>query len=109
METIEQIYEEAVNALQSVSDTDKLNALSVSYMGRKGKVTQYLRNISKLPPDIRPEEGKKANRIKQLLNQQFEEAKDRLEKTKRVEDTDIDVSSVRRKLQLSSLHAEKNL
>ena len=102
--SIEQISEAAVRELEAASDIDTLNILSVKYLGRKGKITQYLRNISQLPPEIRPEAGKKANQVKQQLTRLFEDAKTRIENALTLKDTGIDVSLPGRPVSCGSLH-----
>ena len=67
--TIEQIKKEALKELEAASDSESIKALSVRYLGRKGAVTQYLRNISNLPKESRPEAGKKANQTKRTLDE----------------------------------------
>ena len=62
--TIESIYQEALDALSSVSAMEDLDALAVRYLGRKGRLTAFLRNIANLPPDQRAEAGKQANTFK---------------------------------------------
>ena len=62
--TITQIYEEAVQEIESATDADQVQALNTKYLGRKGAVTQFLRNISSLPAQERPSAGKAANEIK---------------------------------------------
>jgi len=103
-QTIERIKKEAINELEIASDVDTLNALSVKYLGRKGIVTQYLRNISELPPERRPEEGKKANQVKKQISQFVNAAKLRLEKDRSVFDDGLDVSLPGRPMIQGSLH-----
>jgi len=69
--SIEQIYNDALKSLESVSDKDEVESLSTRYLGRKGIVTRFLRNISHLPPENRPEAGKRANEIKKALEARF--------------------------------------
>ncbi len=71
---IEQIKSEAIEALKEVADIEQIKSLSVKYLGRKGLVTLFLRNISQLPPDQRPEAGKQANITKKELEKAFAEA-----------------------------------
>ena len=71
--TIDQICTEALREIATATSKDSLNAISVKYLGRKGIVTQFLRNISKLPPGERPKTGEKANEIKKILEKAFEE------------------------------------
>ena len=102
--SIEQINEAAIGELEAASDIDTLNAISVKYLGRKGIITQYLRNIAQLPPEIRPEAGKKANQVKQLLTRLFEASKTRIENDLTLKDAGIDVSLPGRPANFGSLH-----
>jgi phenylalanyl-tRNA synthetase alpha chain len=102
--TLEQISEAAAAELQTVSDLDALNTLSVKYLGRKGEVTQYLRNISTLPPEKRPGEGQKANQAKQALTSLFEVCRIRLQENLLKIEDGIDVSLPGRPTGCGSLH-----
>ena len=102
--TIEQIKKEALKELEAASDSESIKALSVRYLGRKGSVTQYLRNISNLPKEIRPEAGKKANQTKKILDELFKNALNRLETLSYETDNRIDVSLPGRVVRRGSLH-----
>ena len=65
--SIDSIYQEALDELKTVSDPGALEALNVRYLGRKGQLTAWLRNIANLPPEKRAEAGKKANLSKKNL------------------------------------------
>jgi phenylalanyl-tRNA synthetase alpha chain len=69
--TIERIYADAMDALAKATDADAVNELSTQYLGRKGRITHFLRNISSLPADQRPQAGKRANEIKRSLEGEF--------------------------------------
>ncbi|MBN1930342.1 MAG: phenylalanine--tRNA ligase subunit alpha [Desulfobacterales bacterium] len=102
--TIEQIYVDALKQLKTASDPESIKSLSIHYIGRKGIVTQFLRNISKLPQKERPQAGKRANEVKKLLDQKFKEALREL-KTTTSETTDqIDVSLPGRIVLQGTLH-----
>lgn len=90
-QTIEEIYEEAVQDIESAADEDRVQELAVIYLGRKGKVTRFLRNISTLPADQRPAAGKRANQVKQALNRALQDAEERL-KAAAATDERLDVS-----------------
>ena len=77
-QSIEEIYKEAVHEIESAAGEDRIQELAVIYLGRKGKITRFLRNISKLPADQRPTAGKRANEVKQALNQALQHAEERL-------------------------------
>ena len=102
--TIDQIQTEALAALKDCQESKAVSELSIRYLGRKGAVTQFLRNISKLPPDQRPAAGKRANQVKRALEKAFKEAVDQLE-TAAVDEKDrIDVSLPGRKPASGALH-----
>ncbi len=101
---IEQILHQAKSELQSVSQTAQIQALSVQYLGRKGLVTQYLRNISQLPPEQRPMAGKRANEIKMILEEALQKALLEIETRLATEDVGIDVSLPGRTVFQGTLH-----
>jgi phenylalanyl-tRNA synthetase alpha chain len=102
--TIEEINEKALKELQAASDHEAIKALFTRYLGRKGLVTQYLRNISKLPRDKRPEAGRKANEIKRTLDKAFKEALKRRLSDTFEKDKEIDISLPGRMTLQGSLH-----
>ncbi|MBU4389150.1 MAG: hypothetical protein KKB23_06385, partial [Proteobacteria bacterium] len=55
--TIEQIYEEALREIKSASNIESIKTLSIRYLGRKGVITHFLRNISNLPLEKRADVG----------------------------------------------------
>jgi phenylalanyl-tRNA synthetase alpha chain len=102
--TIERIYADALEALAATTDADSVNDLSTRYLGRKGHVTHFLRNISSLPADQRPQAGKRANEIKRLLDSEFKAALKRLSASPKAATERIDVSLPGRAPQKGSLH-----
>jgi phenylalanyl-tRNA synthetase alpha chain len=77
--SITQIYQAALDDLAAASDIETLRSISIRYLGRKGRVTQFLRNISSLPAEERPEAGKKTNEVKKALEEAFRDAERQLE------------------------------
>jgi len=102
--TIEQIKEEALKELEAASDSESIKAISVRYLGRKGAVTRFLRNISSLPLEIRPEAGKKANETKKTLEALFNKVLKQFETTSYEVAGEIDVSLPGRAAHQGSLH-----
>jgi len=76
---LEQIEQEALTALESADTPQAISLLKTKYLGRKGAVTLCLRQISSVPPEMRPEVGKLANEIKKRLEKAFNKATDALE------------------------------
>jgi len=102
--TIERIYADAMEALASAADVDAVNDLSTQFLGRKGRITYYLRNISSLPVEERPQAGKRANEIKRSLEGEFKDALTRLANMSDRATDRIDVSLPGRVPEKGSLH-----
>lgn len=105
METnIDKIYEDALEALKGAETTDAVEQLSVSYLGRKGLVTGFLRNVSSLPADERPMAGKKANEVKKSLEAAFKDAVVEITRAAEEADEGIDVTLPGRSVTPGTLH-----
>lgn len=101
---IEQIQEQALKELEVASDVESIKDLSIRYLGRKGKVTQFLRSIADLSPEQKPAAGKKANETKRLLDAKFKKAVKQLETPSLETEGRIDVSLTGRVVRQGSLH-----
>ncbi len=102
--TITQIYKEAVREIELAAAADQVQALSIKYLGRKGVITQFLRNISSLPAEERPMAGKEANQVKLKIETACEQALDRLKTAAEAQAQDVDVSLPGRTAAAGSLH-----
>lgn len=102
---LDQIHQEALAALEAAQSPEAVEELSVRYLGRKGVLTRFLRNISQLPADQRPAAGKKANELKKVLDRAFQRA---LEKQRKQEESTgrqgIDVSLPGRRTACGAMH-----
>jgi phenylalanyl-tRNA synthetase alpha chain len=101
---IEQIHEEALQEIKKASTSQQIQSLSVRYLGRKGLVTQFLRNISSLPKDQRPAAGKRTNQVKISLEAAINDALEKLENEGSASFGGIDVSLPGRKPVQGALH-----
>ena len=102
---LDQIESEAWRELEdSAGDSQKLQALSVKYLGRKGVLTQFLRSIASLPPEERPAAGQRANAIKQRLAADMAAAVEALAASVRDATPPIDVSLPGRAQVCGALH-----
>ena len=90
--TIEHIKTSALQELERASDAESIQTLILKYLGRKGTVTQYLRNISQLPVQERPTAGKAANELKQFLDNAFKQAIETIESGLHATEDQLDVS-----------------
>ena len=102
--SIDQIYQEALQELEAAADRSAIQEVSVRYLGRKGIITQFLRNVSKLPADQRPAAGKKANEVKNSLDAACKAASQKLETAPKKVKPGIDVSLPGRPAPSGSLH-----
>ncbi|MFP4159270.1 MAG: phenylalanine--tRNA ligase subunit alpha [Desulfobacterales bacterium] len=101
---IEQIRQQALSELQQAEEAETVRELSVRYLGRKGRVTKFLRNISQLPADQRPAAGKRANEVKKELESAFDSALAEFSEKQEQDGEAIDVSLPGRPAPLGTLH-----
>ena len=101
--SIEDIKDEALKAIESAEDRQAVEAVSTRYIGRKGVITQFLRNISNLSKEDRPAAGKRANEVKELLQKAITDALRTID-TRETGDIEIDVSLPGRSAQQGVLH-----
>jgi len=69
---VSDIEASALSDLAAVSDVEQLDAWRLTYLGRKGRLTQVLRGLSGLDLSERRNVGAEANRIKNRLEELFE-------------------------------------
>ncbi|MDJ0987277.1 MAG: phenylalanine--tRNA ligase subunit alpha [Desulfobacterales bacterium] len=102
--SIDQIYQEALDGLNTATDRQAVEDIRVRYLGRKGVITQFLRNISNLPAEQRPSAGQQANQVKHLLEKACKETAQKLESTAKAAEAGIDVSLPGRPAPSGSTH-----
>ncbi len=101
---IAEIEQEALESLEKAEEAETIENLSIKYLGRKGELTRYLRNITNLPEEERPEAGKKANMLKKKLDRAFKEKLRQTESAKEKEDRGVDITLPGRPSPRGSLH-----
>jgi len=69
---------DALANLEKVSDLAALEDFRIKYLGRKGKITQMLGQISQFPTEQKPQAGQLANKIKKEVTVAFEQLKNTL-------------------------------
>ncbi|NEP58580.1 MAG: phenylalanine--tRNA ligase subunit alpha [Symploca sp. SIO2G7] len=73
------LKEEATQAIASVDTLEQLEQLRVSYLGKKGQLSQVLRGMGKLSPEERPVVGALANEVKETLQENLEDKRQELQ------------------------------
>ncbi len=101
---IQAIESNAHQEIASVASLDELELLEIRYIGRKGVLTAFLRNISHLPLEERPAAGKNANLLKIKLEKLFKEAAGKLKSRQGNQGKGIDVTLPGRAFVRGSLH-----
>ncbi len=74
LNSIADIEKQALEAIRDAETPDALEAISIRFLGRKGLLTGFLRNISSLPVEERPTAGKDANVLKIKLEKAVKDA-----------------------------------
>ncbi len=72
MEAINAIETQATEAVAKAVDLSVLEQLRVQYLGKKGLLTEQLKQLGKLPPDQRRDAGRIINKAKQAVQQALE-------------------------------------
>ena len=64
---LEQIRKEALEQIEAATDMEQLNEIRVAYLGKKGKLTEVLKGMRKVPPEERPQVGQMVNDTRTLI------------------------------------------
>lgn len=78
-EQLAKIRAEALSALEAVKDAAGLDELRVKYLGKKGELTNLLKQMGGLSAEERPRMGQLVNEVKASLESALEEQGKRLE------------------------------
>lgn len=73
MTALETMEQEALSELQLATSSDELEAWYQKYLGRRGRLTLFIRTIGTLPAEERPRAGQAANSLRQMLAQRYQE------------------------------------
>ncbi len=78
-EQLEELRRNAQDAIAQCQNLDDLESLRVNYLGKKGQLSQILRNLGKLSPEERPKIGAIANEIKETIQNSLQQQREALE------------------------------
>ncbi len=104
---LERIQSEALEKLDTINDLKDLENWRVTYLGRKGTLTQVLRGLSQLPIEERRDIGSRGNQLKSLLEQKLSEKEESLKQAdleRKLEESSIDVTLPGYSIQLGRTH-----
>ena len=77
-EQLEKIRQEAMEALDAVSDSNELESLRVRFLGKKGELTAVLKTMGTLSAEERPVFGQAANSVREAIEEKLEQARQEL-------------------------------
>ena len=70
---LEKLQSEATNSINGLSSEEEIESWRIDYLGRKGKISNFFQTFNKLSAEEKNELGSLANKLKNTLEQLFEE------------------------------------
>ena len=67
MDHLQTLLQQALAAVAQADSVQVLGQVRVQYLGKKGEITDQLKNLGKLPPDERPAAGAEINRARDAV------------------------------------------
>ncbi len=98
------LREEALAEIAAARDERALEACRVKYLGRKGQLTNVLKSIAQLPPELKPIIGRLANQFKKEIEAALRQAKEEIKKRQEETLPGIDLTLPGRPYPLGKLH-----
>lgn len=80
MPNFEELRQEIEQAFSQADSLDALNQLRIEYLGKKGKITDLMKQMKSVPKEEKKEYGQAVNQIKNDAAKLFEQKKEVLEK-----------------------------
>ncbi|MBO8156415.1 MAG: phenylalanine--tRNA ligase subunit alpha [Bacillaceae bacterium] len=106
-ERLEELRNEALEKVEKAENIKELQDVRVSYLGKKGPITEVLRGMGKLPAEERPVIGQLANDVRESIARAIEDKQTELEKEaleQRLREETIDVTLPGRPNQVGGPH-----
>ena len=73
MQELQTLIQQAGDEIRASVDLAALDQLRVRYLGKKGVLTGYMKQLKDVPPEQRPQLGQQVNEAKQAVQQAIEE------------------------------------
>jgi phenylalanyl-tRNA synthetase alpha chain len=106
-EQLKTIQQEALEEIKNAEEMKELQSIKVTYLGKKGSLTQVLRGMGKLSKEERPVIGELANQVREAITKSLDEKTanlERLEMEKQLEKEAIDVTLPGRPIKVGGAH-----
>lgn len=93
-EQLEKIKEEALKQIEASDALERLNDIRVSYLGKKGELTNLLKSMKDVAPEDRPKVGQMVNDARAIIEGKLEDARGALARKARQEQLKKEVIDV---------------
>ena len=106
-EKIKKIKSEISDKLEEIKDLDTLEEIRIKFLGKKGSVTELLKEFKDLPKEEKPKFGKTLNELKNKIEASIKEKEEVLQAerfAKKLEEEKIDVTLPSKKIIRGSKH-----
>lgn len=107
LQKLEAIKKLAVTEIESAADAEALEQLRIKYLGKKGEITQVMKEMGGLSPEERPVIGQAANEVREIIDEKLSGAMQVMEGAaiaKKIAAETIDISLPARSLKQGKLH-----
>lgn len=102
-----EIKKEVFSRIDKAPSIKEIEIIRIAYLGKKGKLTLFLRDLRNLPQEEKPRAGKLLNQLKQEIDAKLQEVSDNLkekELNKKISQESIDVTLPGKTLIPGSIH-----
>lgn len=106
-EDLDQVKHSALQELEQVRDEDQLQAWKSNYLGRSGRISDFMEELKTAPTEMKPELGKGVNRVKTTLENAYEQHQDLIRAhsmARSLEEESLDVTLPGRQVRVGRLH-----
>ncbi|MFT7185169.1 MAG: phenylalanyl-tRNA synthetase alpha chain [Pseudohongiellaceae bacterium] len=107
MENLEQLVQNAIDAVGAADEISVLDQVRVEYLGKRGQITQLLKSLGKIDAKERPAAGAKINEAKQDVLEKLLVKKESLETAalnQKLQSEALDVTLPGRSAEVGGLH-----
>ncbi len=103
-DNLNQLEKEIIDALNNAHTADALEELRIKYIGRKGALTEILKNIKNVPSQDRPRVGERVNALKRALEDKVKEKLEALGAARGESKEQIDLSLPGSRYEIGTRH-----
>lgn len=107
MNNLQTLMEHALAAVARADNVQALEQVRVQYLGKKGEITEQLKNLGKLPPEQRRDAGAEINRVRDAVQDALKQRQTVLEQAElnaRLARESVDVTLPGRRNTIGGLH-----